>query len=94
MLTKETIKALCGDENFVQDFLRFYKVKEESKRLVEAINVINLMSPSTNLDSAKDTYVSLEKSKIAHSNLLEDVYDVTWHCFEDIKKILTDKGLL
>jgi hypothetical protein len=97
-IPKEQIQLLCKDENFIQDFLRYESVREQRKRFFEAIKTIKELTPPERLETAVDltpAEVNLEhisKSEKLHSNLLEDVYGITWHCYETIIGILSKEG--
>jgi hypothetical protein len=100
MLSKEKIKLLCDDMNFVQDFIRYNNIREVAKRLIKAINVIEGLNPNRNhmpecyvdMAPARKNYKRILKVETAHNNLLEDVYGLTWHGHKDVISILTDVG--
>lgn len=97
-MPKDDIAILCRDENFVQDFLRYESVKEQNKRMRTAIADIKKLTPpgmpeyETDLRFAEANLERLSKMEKAHSNLLEDVYGVTWHCYDTIIEILSKDG--
>ncbi|MCL2697931.1 MAG: hypothetical protein FWE74_07605 [Oscillospiraceae bacterium] len=90
MLTKEQIKTLCKDENFVKDFIRYDEIRKQAKRLIEAIHTIEELKPKnqTDLKPVQEYHERLRKIESAHEHLLEDVYGVTWHRHEDVMKNL------
>lgn len=100
MLSKEQIKILCMDENFVQDFIRYETVREQNKMMRTAIADIKKLTPlgmpeyETDLRSAEANQLRLANMEKAHDNLLEDVYGVTWHCHDTAIEILSKEGRL
>jgi hypothetical protein len=100
MQSKERIKILCKNANFVKDFIRYLEVRENAEKLIAAIDVIAQMHGDgiteyeTTLCPARESYDKLRGLETAHSNLLEDVYGLTWHGHNDVKTILKKEGVI
>lgn len=99
-MPKEQIEILCKDENFIQDFLRYETVREQTKRLGTAISTIEELTPDgmpeyqSDLDPVRANWKRIQRIATAHANLLEDVYGVTWHCYDTIIEFLSNEGRL
>jgi hypothetical protein len=97
-MLKVKIEMLCKDENFVQDFIRYETVREQCKRLSNAISAIRELTPPERLETAVDlspaevNFGRLRKMEQAHSELLDDLYGTTWQDYDTAVEILSKKG--
>ena len=44
-MLKCEVEILCMDENFIQDFIRYETVREQNKRMLSAIKIIEELTP-------------------------------------------------